>query len=545
MLSSLIVDDLQGVIQTAYAQKLTGLAKLHAQSVCWRIYFIFGRMVWISDRIHSLRRWKRHVIICSPALAQQIESRPDLPSTAWSYTALAKLTKAQQFPENQFSNIIESVVTENLFDILQVTTLQAQQHAEQESHHASRLSYKFISKELTSLPFVVMNYDRAWREAKESWQAWTKADLARIMPDYGLTISDFDKLRVRTSAQTLKTLRACCSGRYAIRDLAIAFRQPTPFFVQSLLPYLSEKMVALTEIPDLVENFSHGFSREVLNDVPTGRISVGAPTQVHSTATNSTAEILASKTTVLETTASESAVSSTSVGEALATTALLQQTSPLQNHSADSSTRKLVSRITPRKQKDSGQSDTLAEENSAPKVVYVDDSSIDSRAMAEVVEKLGYQYRNISDAIQALPLLLEAKPDLIFLDLVMPVANGYEICAQIRRVSTFKKTPVIIVTSNDGVADRVRARLVGASGFLGKPIREKKVAKVLRKHLRFEPADATRQRTQPGGRFQKDNRLQTNHPEAEKSATAEKHILELPTVKQAAPERSIKKEVEA
>ena len=55
-------------------------------------------------------------------------------------------------------------------------------------------------------------------------------------------------------------------------------------------------------------------------------------------------------------------------------------------------------------------------------------------------------------------------------DLVMPIANGYEVCSQIRRISSLKEIPVIIVTSNDGIADRVRARLVGASGFLGKPI---------------------------------------------------------------------------
>ncbi|MEL7333291.1 MAG: response regulator, partial [Cyanobacteria bacterium J06560_2] len=119
----------------------------------------------------------------------------------------------------------------------------------------------------------------------------------------------------------------------------------------------------------------------------------------------------------------------------------------------------------------------------SPNVVYIDDSPADSRTMAQVVEGLGCRYTNIADPIQALPILLELNPDLIFLDLVMPVANGYEVCSQIRRISALKKTPVIIVTSNDGVADRVRARLVGASGFLGKPIRSEKVAKVLKKHV--------------------------------------------------------------
>ena len=123
---------------------------------------------------------------------------------------------------------------------------------------------------------------------------------------------------------------------------------------------------------------------------------------------------------------------------------------------------------------------------SLPKVIYIDDSPADSRAMASIVEKLGYQYINIPDPLQALPTLIELKPKLIFLDLVMPIANGYEVCAQIRRITAFKKTPVIIVTSNDGIADRVRAKIVGASGFMGKPIQEKRILKVFKKHLPAE-----------------------------------------------------------
>ena len=80
-------------------------------------------------------------------------------------------------------------------------------------------------------------------------------------------------------------------------------------------------------------------------------------------------------------------------------------------------------------------------------------------------------------------MLLEQKPDLIFLDLVMPIANGYEICSQIRRISAFKDTPIIILTSNDGIVDRVRARMVGATDFLAKPIEREKVLRVAHRYL--------------------------------------------------------------
>ncbi|NEN96054.1 MAG: response regulator, partial [Moorea sp. SIO3I7] len=59
----------------------------------------------------------------------------------------------------------------------------------------------------------------------------------------------------------------------------------------------------------------------------------------------------------------------------------------------------------------------------------------------------------------------------------------YEVCAQIRRVSVFQDTPVIMVTSNDGIVDRVRAKMVGSTDFLAKPITRSKVLTILQRHL--------------------------------------------------------------
>jgi chemotaxis family two-component system response regulator PixG len=103
--------------------------------------------------------------------------------------------------------------------------------------------------------------------------------------------------------------------------------------------------------------------------------------------------------------------------------------------------------------------------------------------MELILTKAGYQFLGIQDSVQVLPALLEHKPDLIFLDLVMPVANGYEVCSQIRRISLFKNTPVVILTGNDGIVDRVRAKMVGSTDFLGKPIEAERVLAVLRKYL--------------------------------------------------------------
>ena len=120
---------------------------------------------------------------------------------------------------------------------------------------------------------------------------------------------------------------------------------------------------------------------------------------------------------------------------------------------------------------------------SGPCIAYLEDSRFDTMAMGKILEEAGYKFVGIQEPIQALPMLLEHKPELIFLDVLMPVLNGYEVCAQIRQISLFKKTPIIIVTSSDGIVDRVRAKLVGSSDFLAKPITSAKVLATVQKHL--------------------------------------------------------------
>ena len=120
-------------------------------------------------------------------------------------------------------------------------------------------------------------------------------------------------------------------------------------------------------------------------------------------------------------------------------------------------------------------------------IACIDDHPQTCKIMKEVIQSAGYRFLGIQDSIKALPLLLKHKPDLIFLDLVMPIVNGYEMCAQIRRVSMFANTPVIILTAKDGIVDRVRARIVGATDFLSKPIDHQKVVATVRKYHKTSP----------------------------------------------------------
>jgi two-component system, chemotaxis family, response regulator PixG len=116
-------------------------------------------------------------------------------------------------------------------------------------------------------------------------------------------------------------------------------------------------------------------------------------------------------------------------------------------------------------------------------VICVDDNPQICESMRSIVTDAGYRFIAIEDPTQALPRLLENKPDLIFLDLIMPKINGYEICGQIRRVSTFTQIPIVILTGKDGLLDRVRSKVVGASEFTCKPITRSAIEAFLTKYL--------------------------------------------------------------
>lgn len=119
-----------------------------------------------------------------------------------------------------------------------------------------------------------------------------------------------------------------------------------------------------------------------------------------------------------------------------------------------------------------------------PLIACVDDSPLICRTMEKILTAAGYRFVGVNDALRALTILLARKPDLLFLDLVMPNTNGYEICGSLRKLSFFRNTPIVILTGNDGIIDRVRAKLVGASDFLSKPVDEETLLMVIRKHLK-------------------------------------------------------------
>lgn len=126
-------------------------------------------------------------------------------------------------------------------------------------------------------------------------------------------------------------------------------------------------------------------------------------------------------------------------------------------------------------------SNNTGHQSTQPLIACIDDSRSVCQTMEKILTQSGYQFIAIDDPLRALATLLSRKLDLIFLDLVMPNLNGYEICAHLRKIPTFSDTPIIILTSN--IIDRVRATVVGCLDYLSKPVKAESVLSVISKHL--------------------------------------------------------------
>ncbi|BAZ84761.1 response regulator [Dolichospermum compactum] len=117
------------------------------------------------------------------------------------------------------------------------------------------------------------------------------------------------------------------------------------------------------------------------------------------------------------------------------------------------------------------------------KIISVDDSPTILKEISRYLEDENFTLVTINEPVKAVMSIIRHKPDLILLDLNMAGIDGYELCKIIRNNSMFKTIPIIFVTSNKGIIDKVKARFVGASGYLTKPFTRAELLKMIFMHL--------------------------------------------------------------
>jgi chemotaxis family two-component system response regulator PixG len=122
-------------------------------------------------------------------------------------------------------------------------------------------------------------------------------------------------------------------------------------------------------------------------------------------------------------------------------------------------------------------------------IICIDDNFPITEQMKQIVTRNGYNFLSFNNPYLAMALMSVNKPDFVFLDLDMPKVNVYEICTQLQqlfsfKLSSFQHIPIVIMSENLGLMDRVRAKMVGCSDFLSKPLNERAVLDLIAKYLK-------------------------------------------------------------
>jgi CheY-like chemotaxis protein len=112
-------------------------------------------------------------------------------------------------------------------------------------------------------------------------------------------------------------------------------------------------------------------------------------------------------------------------------------------------------------------------------IFCVDDSPMVLNTIRGFLDEQIFSVIGITDSFKALMEIMHTKPDMIFLDVSMPNIDGYEVCSLLRKQAYFKNTPVIMVTEKPSLIDRAKAKLVGASGCLSKPLNQGELLKMI------------------------------------------------------------------
>jgi two-component system, chemotaxis family, response regulator PixG len=410
---------------------ILALTNLEGQAI-GSLRFQQDQLLWASGGQHRWRRWRRLTQQQAPQLGQLGSKRLAL-SDDWEYQTLTLAVQQQQLSQETAIALLESNLVEALFDILQAC------------QGGCRFSTVLAPTDQSSIPLLGLHQGLAQlNQAQQHWQSWQTAGLGQCSPDATPTIRNAAALQQRTSPQTYQTLTSLLNGQSSLRELAVLMQQDLQMLAQTLLAYSQWHLIGLDPLAD-----------------------IAAPSQANSPPRDSaqgdrTQRNIAQKD-----------MAQRGLGQPPA--------SPfpgLMTTAAPSGPPSLV---------------PTSASNSAegPLIMCIDDNPKVCEMLGKILFSAGYRFIAVQDSLQALPVLLENKPEFVFLDLVMPVASGYEVCSQIRRISSFKEIPIVILTGNDGIIDRIRAKASGSTDFISKPLDVSKVLATLKRYLPQRVPEAT------------------------------------------------------
>ncbi len=376
-------------------EKATGeLAVTHA-GMPMTIFLLSGRLQYVTDSEHRMRRWKRATFQHCSAWTQPTGI---LNSQPWEYDFLYQGISKKHLTLEQAKHVISAIASECWYELALTQDINVQWVPC--DRQKSTFSY-FLSLSATEVHPDL-------REAEMLRQEWHQAGLDQYRPSLSPVLT------AKGNTLNNPAVQRYLNGQFTVWDVALQLKQPIAKVMRSLLGWQDKELITFQKIGDLPAPV------EEMKETAT------VPTRSAGGVTPSTSGAMSVESHSHQTPASRS-------GQYL--------------------------------------------------VACIDDSPIVIHNLKSILGPAGFQVLSIPEPMAGFAQLIEHKPDLILLDLNMPNANGYSICKFLRETPVFCQTPIIILTAQDNVIDRTRAKLVGANDFISKPPEPQALIQLINKYL--------------------------------------------------------------
>ncbi len=387
-----------------------------------RLFFVAGRLVWAGGGMHRLRRWRRLLKqVCPEAIFALADLTPEFPTPDWEYEALRGLLIEEHISRDQARSLITLQISEVLFDIIQSWSLATRYEAQADDQLKIKDAILLIPAQ-DLMP-----------EAQAQWEQWIELGMKLYSPNLSPLLEDPVQLQAQVTSGTFTKLRQMLRGQHSLRELASLMGQEVSKLAQALVTYEQQRLLQMR------------ITTDTSGSIPTPR---GRSPEL--------AELDA-------------------LGQSPTSPGISRSNKPRQAPSSNISEPAIASKSTaapwsPSRRGNASRYQADNSDNHSPLIICIDDQQLVRERIGLILTQQGYNYRGIEDPVQALETIVELRPALVFIDLVMPNMGGYELCNQIRRVESLQNLPLVILTNNDTVFDRMRGKLAGATAYLTKPI---------------------------------------------------------------------------
>ncbi len=425
--------------------KFTGRLDISSYKGDYKLYFGLGSLAWATGGLHPNRRWRRNLRQICPDIDQsQIKIRQTDEMDNWEYSALVILLQRGTINTKQLLEIANSYATEVLFDLIQIGV----------SHDsiASALHGNIASTD-TDLASGGKNSGNVQTQVNVNQSSFKITSYLGIRPAGNHTLPRTLNLALGI---TIADVQQDWNSWIRVVGAEAVHISPNHVPVIKRPETLARKITAKAyKNLSILANGSYTIRdiAEVLQKKPWEIMNLFIPHIRHG------------DMGLIELPDLNNILSG----------ATPKSTNPRAENS-------ILFKEAPGTVRDNDMNPGISNSMARPLVACIDDSRQHCKILGKALQGLGCEFMPIVNEVEALPQLITNIPSIIFLDLLMPVINGYELCIQIRRVSRLENVPVIILTGKSGIVDRVRAKMVGATDFVTKPVSPEQLLEILQKY---------------------------------------------------------------